>query len=64
MRPATYYFMAQTWRAQEHRQIKPDAPPSTPGRGRHARAHAPLRGHPRRALPAVARRVLAVLSGT
>ena len=61
MRPATYYYLAQAWRPREHRQAQRGALSRTASRGRHA---APRRGHPGRELPGVARRVLAMLSGT
>ena len=63
MRPATIYYLAQTWSPRTNRQFqRDDAPPSAASRGRHARA--PRRYRPGRALTAVARRALAVLNGT
>ena len=62
MRPATYYYLAGAWPSRPHRQTQPGAPSRATSRGRHARA--PRRDHPGRELPALARRVLAVLSGT
>jgi len=59
MRPASYYYLAQIWHPQEHRQIQRGTL-RVASRGRHAAR----RDHPGRALPAVARRVLAMLSGT
>ena len=62
MRPATLYYMAQVSSRRAHHQNRPDAPPDTAGRGRHARAS--RRGHPERGLPAFARRILAMMNGT
>jgi hypothetical protein len=63
MRPATVYFLAQAWSPRTNHQFqREDAPPSPTRRGRHARA--PRRGRLARGLPAVTRRVLAVLNGT
>lgn len=61
MRPATCYYMAQAWPPQG----RSEAPPAlhrAAGQGR--RALSARRGHPGRELSAVARRVLAALSGT
>jgi hypothetical protein len=60
MRPATYYYLAQAWRPDGHRQTQRGA--RSASRGRHG--YAPRHDRPGRELPAVARRVLAVLSGT
>jgi len=60
MRPATYYYLTQMWRLEEHHQIQRGARSFVVSRGRHAAR----RDHPGRALPAVARRVLAMLNGT
>ena len=63
MRPATVYYLAQAWSPRTNHQVqRDDAPPSPAGRGRHARA--PRRGRLVRGLPAVKRRILAVLNGT
>ena len=63
MRPATVYFLAQTWAPRTNQQFqREDAPPCTASRGRHARV--PRRERLGRGLPAVTRRVLAVLNGT
>jgi hypothetical protein len=61
MRPATYYYLAQAWSPRTRRQDQPGTFASAPSRGRHAR---PRRSHPGRRLPAVTRRVLAVLNGS
>ena len=58
MRPATYYYLAQAW----PRPTRPRSLRRAAYRGRHAAAPASRR--PGRELPAVARRVLAALSGT
>ena len=62
MRPATYYYLTQAWPARRHRQIQRGALFRVRRRGRHAQA--PRRDHPGRGLQAVARRVIAALSGT
>jgi hypothetical protein len=62
MRPATYYYLAQAWRPDGHRQTQRGTRSRAASRGRHA--YAPRHDHPGRELPAIARRVLAVLSGT
>jgi hypothetical protein len=63
MRPATIYYLAQAWSPRTNHQFqREDARPSPAGRGRHARAS--RRGRLARGLPAVKRRILAVLSGT
>ena len=63
MRPATIYFLAQAWSPRTKPQFqRDDAPPSPPSRGRHARP--PRRGRLARGLPAVTRRIIAVLNGT
>jgi hypothetical protein len=62
MRPASYYYLAQAWPARRRRPSQPSAPSRATRRGRHAQA--PRRYHPGRELPALARRVLAALSGT
>jgi hypothetical protein len=63
MRPAAIYYLAQAWSPRTNHQFqRDDAPPSTAGRGRHAAA--PRRGRLARGLPAITRRVLAVLNGT
>ena len=59
MRPASYYYLAQAWPSDRRR---PSGPSRTTRRGRHAMA--PRRYHPARELPALARRVLAALTGT
>jgi hypothetical protein len=75
MRGAAHYYLAQTWRPRGHRQAQQGPAQIQQGTGRpraayqarHARADAPVsapRSRPVRELPAVARRVLAVLSGT
>ena len=62
MRAASYYYLAQSW--PHRRQTRP-GPLSRAGyRGRHVRPRSPRRGHPGRELAALARRVLAALSGT
>jgi hypothetical protein len=64
MRPATIYFLAQAWSPRTNHQFqREDAPPCPAGRGRHARPR-PRRDRHRRGLPAVTRRVLAMLNGT
>jgi hypothetical protein len=60
MRPASYYYLAQAW--PNRRQSRPCAPSRATRRGRHAMP--PRRYHPARELPALARRVLAALTGT
>jgi hypothetical protein len=60
MRPASYYYLAQTY--NQRRPSQPSAPPRATRRGRHAMA--PRRYRPTRELPALARRVLATLTGT
>jgi hypothetical protein len=61
MRPATIYYLAQTWSPRANHQFqREDAPPCPATPGRHARA--PRRD--RRGLQGVTRRVLAVLNGT
>jgi hypothetical protein len=63
MRPATVYFLAQAWAPRTNQQFqREDAPPGTASRGRRARV--PRRERLGRGLPAVTRRVLAVLNGT
>lgn len=62
MRPATYYYLAQTW-PHHRRQTRPGTLSRDGYRGRHARPHSPRRS-PGRELSAFARRVLAALSGT
>jgi hypothetical protein len=59
MRPASLYYLTQAWPANQRRQ---SGPSRTRHRGRHAMA--PRRYHPARQLPALARRVFAVLTGT
>lgn len=59
MRPASYYFLTQAWPSRQ-RRTKPGAS-SRARRGRHAMAP---RYQPTRQLPALARRVLAALTGT
>jgi hypothetical protein len=61
MRPASYYYLTQAWPSE-----RPQSQPSTPSRGtrRGRHAMAPRRYHPARELPALARRVLATLTGT
>ncbi len=62
MRPATYYYLTQAWPARRHSQSPRGTLFRVRRRGRHAQA--PRRDHPGRELRAVARRVLAVLTGT
>jgi hypothetical protein len=62
MRAAAYHYLAETWAPRRHRPIQPGSLSRAAGRGRHAKA--PRRGRPGRELPAVARRVLALLSST
>ena len=63
MRPATIYYLAQAWSPRTNHQFqRDDAPPSTANRGRHARP--PRRDRIGRRLPAITRRVLAMLNGT
>lgn len=62
MRPATYYFIAQAWPPRANRRSRREAPFHVASLGR--RAHAPRHARPGRELPAVARRVLAVLNGS
>jgi hypothetical protein len=61
MRPATYYYLAQAWPPGTRRRNRPGILAGASSRGRHAR---PRRSHPGRRLPAVTRRVLAVLNGS
>jgi len=60
MRPASYYFLAQTWPSRQRCQSHPGARATR--RGRHAMAS--RRYRPARQLPALARRVLASVTGT
>ena len=63
MRLATVYYLSQAWSPRTNRQFQPvDAPPCPASRGRHARV--PRRDRPRRALPAITRRVLTMLNRT
>jgi len=63
MRPATIYYLAQAWSPRtNHQFLRDDAPPCPASPGRHART--PRRDRHRRGLPAVTRRVLAMLNGT
>ena len=63
MRPATIYYLAQAWSPRTNHQFqREDAPPCPASPGRHARA--PRRDRHRRGLPAVTRRVLAMLNST
>jgi hypothetical protein len=62
MRPASYYYLAQAWPQNQRRQSQPSAPSRATRRGRHAMA--PRRNHAARDLPALARRVLATVTGT
>jgi hypothetical protein len=63
MRPATVYYLAQAWYPRTNHQFqRDDAPPRAASGGRHARP--PRRDRHRRGLPAVTRRVLAMLNGT
>ena len=65
MRGASHYYLAQTWRPRRHRQMQQGTRrPRAAYQARHALADAPRRSRPVRELPAAARRVLAVLSGT
>ena len=61
MRPASLYYVTQAWPSQG-RQSQPGAPSRATRRGRHAMA--PRRYNPARELPALARRVIAILTGT
>jgi hypothetical protein len=60
MRPATFYYLTQAWPGQR-RQSQPGTR-SRARRGRHAMA--PRRYRPARELPALARRVIATLTGS
>ena len=60
MRPASYYYLVQAWPSRRC-QGQPSAPSRARRRGRHAMA--PRRYQPTRELPALARRVLATLTG-
>ena len=63
MRPATIYYLAHhTWSTRTNQFQRDDAPPFPASRGRHARP--PRRDRHRRGLPAVTRRILAMLNGT
>jgi hypothetical protein len=62
MRPATIYYLAQAWSPGTNQYQRDDAPPFPASRGRHARP--PRRDRHRRGLPAVTRRILAMLNGT
>jgi hypothetical protein len=62
MRPASYYFLTQTWPSRQRRQSHPGAGSRATRRGRHAMAS--RRYRPARQLPALARRILASLTGT
>jgi hypothetical protein len=62
MRPASYYYMTQAWPSSRRRPSQPGGPARTTRRGRHALAS--RRYQPIRELPALARRVLATLTGT
>ena len=69
MRGATHHYLAQSWRPRGNRQVPRGARrPRAAYQARHALAgapgRAPRRSRPVRELPGVARRVLAVLSGT
>jgi hypothetical protein len=60
MRPASVYFMAQVSSRRPHQaqqDAPPDAAPRTAGRGRHARVP------DSRGLPALARRIFAMMNG-
>ena len=59
MRPASYYYLIQAWPSNQRRQ---SGPSRTTRRGRHAMAR--RRYHPARELLALARRVLATLTGS
>ena len=59
MRPASLYYLTQAWPANQRRQ---SGPSRITRRGRHAMAR--RRYHPARELPALARRVLATLTGS
>jgi len=61
MRPATYYFLTEAWPSHQRRQSQPGAPSRATRRGRHAMP--PRRSRPARELPALARRVLATVTG-
>ena len=65
MRGAAHSYLAQTWRPRQHLQTQQGSRrPRAAYQARHALADAPRRSRPVRELPAAARRVLAVLSGT
>ena len=59
MRPASYYYLTQAWPSNQRRQ---SGTSRTTRRGRHAMPR--RRYHPTRELPALARRVFAMLTGT
>lgn len=61
MRPASLYYVTQAWPSQR-RQSQPGSSSRAARRGRHAMA--PRRYSPARELPALARRVVATLTGT
>jgi hypothetical protein len=62
MRPATVFYLAQAWSPRTNHQFqREDAPPCPASRGRHARS--PRRDGHWRGLPAVTRRVFAMLNG-
>lgn len=63
MRAASYYYLAQTW-PHRSRQTRPGTLRRAGYQARHARPPSPRRRHPGRELAALARRVLAALSGT
>jgi hypothetical protein len=58
MRPASYYYLTQAWPSNRRRR---SGTSRSTRRGRHAMAR--RRYHPARELPALARRVLAALTG-
>ena len=63
MRPATIFYLAQAWSPRTNHQFqRDDAPPCPASRGRHARV--PRHDGHLRGLPAVTRRVFAMLNGT
>jgi len=62
MRAASHFYLTQAGRHRGGRQTRPGAHPRAAYQSRHADAS--RRSHPRRELPAVARRVFAALGGT
>ena len=62
MRPASYYYLTQAWPSSRRRASRPGGQARATRRGRHALET--RRYRPTRELPALARRVLATLTGT